>query len=315
MVIAIHGGAGVILRDWLTEEMERLYRQGLEESLVAGYAVLKKNGPAIEAVQQAVVVLEDNPLFNAGRGSVLSHEGRCEMDAAIMDGRTRMAGAAAGVTGVKNPVVLARTIMERSSHVMLCGKGAEEFAQDNGLIFEPPSYFITEHRVHQWEKVRGTHKTLLDHSDKRDFPPGGPEEIMNKSGTVGAVALDASGNLAAATSTGGMTNKRWGRVGDSPLIGAGTFADSFVAVSCTGHGEYFMRHVVAHEVSALVRYGGMDLAAAARHVIFNDLLSAGGEGGLIAVDREGNIATPFNTPGMYHGLIDASGRIFTGIFQ
>jgi L-asparaginase / beta-aspartyl-peptidase len=311
-VIAIHGGAGVILRERLTAELEKLYQDGLKESLRAGFEILTKGGSALDAVQAAVVVLEDHELFNAGRGSVLTHRGHCEMDAAVMDGRARNAGAVTGVTGVRNPVMLARIIMERSGHVMLCGKGAEEFALDHNLRFEKEDYFITENRRHQWEKVKDTDRTLLDHADKKDFTG---EDIQDKSGTVGAVALDANGNLAAATSTGGMTNKKWGRVGDSPLIGSGTYADDLVAVSCTGHGEYFIRRVVAHELAALIRYKNLTLDEACQEVVFNQLLPDGGAGGLIAVDRFGNISLPFNTPGMYRGFVNADGIVMTGIFK
>jgi beta-aspartyl-peptidase (threonine type) len=305
MVIAVHGGAGVILPEQLTPELEKTYRAALEAALQAGYAVLKSNGTALDAVQAAVIVLEDEPLFNAGRGSVLTHEGKCEMDAAIMDGATKKAGAVAGIHGVKNPVLLARMVMEHSDHVMLTGKGAEDFARANRLIFKNEEYFLTEHRRQQWEKVKDTSITLLDHVSGKE----------KKYGTVGAVAMDAKGNLAASTSTGGMTNKRWGRVGDTPIIGAGTFADNTVAVSCTGHGEFYIRRVVAHEVSALMRYKGLSLQEACDEVVFNQLAPDGGEGGLIAVDNQGNATLSFNTPGMYRGVIDKEGRCIIGIFQ
>jgi L-asparaginase / beta-aspartyl-peptidase len=314
-VIAIHGGAGVILEEKLTPELIETYHHGLEFALDEGYKLLLQGAPALEATQAAVIALEDNPLFNAGRGAVLTYEGKCELDASLMDGATRNAGAITGVLGVRNPILLARLVMERSGHVMLCGHGAEEFARENGVAFEPPEYFLTEQRIHQWERVRGTSTTLLDHSDKYDIPPTELSEAERKSGTVGAVALDVNGNLAAATSTGGMTNKRWGRIGDSPIIGAGTWADQVVAVSCTGHGEYFMRYVAAYEVSALMRYRGLDLDNACRELIFNQLLPDGGEGGLIAVDRNGNISLPFNTPGMYRGYIDRDGKRGTAIFK
>src|ERR1041385_3969735 len=233
MIIAIHGGAGVIEREHITDELEKQYRAGLERALKEGYAVLKKNGSSLDAVQAAVMALEDDPLFNAGKGSVLTHEGKCEMDAAIMDGTTGRAGAVAGITGVKNPIALAKLVIEKSGHVLLAGKGAEEFARENKVRFESEEYFLTEQRRKQWETVKDSSEILLDHSKTGD----------KKFGTVGAVAIDANGNLAAATSTGGMTNKRWGRIGDTPLIGAGTFADKTVAVSCTGHGEFFIRHV------------------------------------------------------------------------
>ena len=305
MIIAIHGGAGVIEREHITDELEKQYRAGLERALKEGYAVLKKNGSSLDAVQAAVMALEDDPLFNAGKGSVLTHEGKCEMDAAIMDGTTGRAGAVAGITGVKNPIALAKLVIEKSGHVLLAGKGAEEFARENKVRFESEEYFLTEQRRKQWETVKDSSEILLDHSKTGD----------KKFGTVGAVAIDANGNLAAATSTGGMTNKRWGRIGDTPLIGAGTFADKTVAVSCTGHGEFFIRHVVAHEVSALMRYKSMSLQQACDEVLFKQLLPAGGEGGLIAVDKDGNFALPFNTPGMYRGVIDANGNLSVAIFR
>ena len=303
-IIAIHGGAGVILPEHLTPELEKGYRSGLENSLKAGHEILKNGGSSLDAVQAAVIVLEDDPLFNAGRGSVLTHEGKCEMDAAIMDGKTRRAGAVAGIRGVKNPVLLARAVMEKSEHVMLVGKGAEDFARANKLIFKNEEYFLTEMRRQQWLKVKDTDTTLLDHS----------EETKRKKGTVGAVAIDVNGNLAAATSTGGMTNKRWGRVGDTPIIGAGTFADETVCISCTGHGEFYIRRVVAHEISALMRYKNLSLHDACYEAVFNQLKKDGGEGGLIAIDKKGNFEFSFNTPGMYRGVIDGDEKLSTSIF-
>lgn len=305
MMIAVHGGAGVIDREDIHDELEKEYRTGLERALQAGYSILKNKGTSLDAVRAAVMALEDDPLFNAGRGSVLTHEGKCEMDAAVMEGATGRAGAVAGITGVKNPVALAKLVMEKSGHVLLAGKGAEEFARKNNVRFENEEYFLTEQRKKQWENVKDTSTTILDHTKTND----------KKFGTVGAVAIDMYGNLAAATSTGGMTNKRWGRIGDSPLIGAGTFADKTVAVSCTGHGEFFIRHVVAHEISALMRYKQMNLQQACDEVLFKQLLPEGGEGGLIAIDKSGNCSLSFNTPGMYRGQMNAEGRIITGIFK
>ncbi|MDQ3109299.1 MAG: isoaspartyl peptidase/L-asparaginase [Bacteroidota bacterium] len=305
MVIAVHGGAGVILPEQLTPELEKAYRSGLERALKAGYEILKNNGTALDAVQAAVVVLEDEPLFNAGRGSVLTHEGKCEMDAAIMDGASRRAGAVAGIRGIKNPVALARLVMENSEHVMLTGKGAEDFARANRQVFKNEEYFLTENRRQQWLSVKDTAHTMMDHTAGKE----------KKFGTVGAVAVDVKGNLAASTSTGGMTNKRWGRVGDTPIIGAGTYADDTVAVSCTGHGEFYIRRVVAHEISALMRYKGLSLQAACDEVVFNQLQPDGGEGGLIAIDRSGNCTLSFNTPGMYRGQIDAHGVCSVSIFK
>ncbi len=305
-IIAVHGGAGTILPEQLTPELEKNYREGLERALKSGYEILKNGGSSLDAVQAAVTVLEDDPLFNAGRGAVLTHEGKCEMDAAIMDGATRRAGAVAGIHGIKNPVLLARMVMEKSEHVMLVGKGAEDFARANKLIFKNEEYFLTEQRRQQWLSVKDTETTLLDHTDKKD---------KKKFGTVGAVAIDSKGNLAASTSTGGMTNKRWGRVGDTPLIGSGTFADDRVAISCTGHGEFYIRRVVAHEISALMRYKGLDLKSACDEVVFNQLLKDGGEGGLIAIDNMGNCILSFNTPGMYRGTINDEGYCSTAIFS
>jgi beta-aspartyl-peptidase (threonine type) len=304
MIIAIHGGAGVIERENISDELEKQYRAGLERALKEGHTVLKSKGSALDAVQAAVMALEDDPLFNAGKGSVFTSEGKCEMDAAIMEGATGRAGAVAGITGVKNPVALARLVMEKTGHVLLTGKGAEEFAKKNNVRFENEEYFFTELRKKQWEQVKNTSETLLDHS--------GSDE--KKFGTVGAVAIDVNGNLAAATSTGGMTNKTCGRIGDTPLIGAGTFADKTVAVSCTGHGEFFIRQVVAHEVSALMRYKSMSLQQACDEVLFKQLLPAGGEGGLIAIDKDGNYSLAFNTPGMYRGVMDANEKITVSIF-
>ncbi|MCX6310126.1 MAG: isoaspartyl peptidase/L-asparaginase [Bacteroidetes bacterium] len=306
MKIAVHGGAGTILPEQLTPELEKNYRAGLERALKSGYEILKNGGSSLDAVQAAVTVLEDDPLFNAGRGAVLTHEGKCEMDAAIMDGATRRAGAVAGIHGIKNPVVLARMVMEKSEHVMLVGKGAEDFARANKLIFKNEEYFLTEQRRQQWLSVKDTDTTLLDHTNKKD---------EKKFGTVGAVAIDSKGNLAASTSTGGMTNKRWGRVGDTPLIGAGTFADETVAISCTGHGEFYIRRVVAHEISALMRYKNVTLQEACDEVVFNQLQKDGGEGGLIAIDSKGNCTLSFNTPGMYRGTMDAEGNCTTAIYK
>ncbi|CAN5254777.1 isoaspartyl peptidase/L-asparaginase family protein [soil metagenome] len=304
MKIVVHGGAGTILPEHLTPELEVAYRAGLERALKAGYEILKNNGTSLDAVQAAVTVLEDEPLFNAGRGAVLTHEGKCEMDAAIMDGATRRAGAVAGIHGIKNPVVLARMVMENSEHVMLTGKGAEDFARANRLIFKNEEYFLTEQRKQQWLAVKDTGGTIMDHNS------GGEKKF----GTVGAVAIDAKGNLAASTSTGGMTNKRWGRVGDTPIIGSGTFADDTVGISCTGHGEFYIRRVVAHEISALMRYKKLSLEKACYEVVFNQLLPDGGEGGLIAIDSKGNSSLCFNTPGMYRGEMSDENQFTTAIY-
>lgn len=289
--LVIHGGAGTILRQEMSAEMEALYREGLHLALNAGDAILSAGGSALDAVEAAVIALENNPLFNAGKGAVFTHEGQHELDASIMCGRTLNAGAVAGVQGVKNPVILARTVMERSEHVLLCGQGAGEFAREQGLVFENPDYFFTEFRYHQLQQAKAENTVQLDHSSSKKF------------GTVGAVALDIHGNLAAATSTGGMTNKRYGRVGDTPVIGAGTYANNATcAVSCTGHGEYFLRSVVAYDVSCLMEYRGYNLQQACDEVVMHKLAERGGEGGLIATDALGNVALVFNSAGMYRGL-------------
>lgn len=294
IAIAIHGGAGVIPRDQLTDGGV-VYRAGLEEALDAGYAVLEKGGSSLDAVTTAVRLLEDNPLFNAGRGAVLAHDGRAYLDASIMDGRDLAAGAVTGVTTVRHPIDLARRVMEKSPHVMLAGDGAEEFAGLQGLERVPNEWFITPTRKRQLERVL-TGATA-------------PRNELQGLGTVGAVAVDAAGNVAAATSTGGMTNKRWGRIGDAPIIGAGTYANNAsCAVSATGHGEYFIRSVVAYDICALVEYKGWTLAQAAREVVQGKLVRRGGEGGIIAVDPQGNVVLEFNSPGMFRGLRDSTGR-------
>jgi L-asparaginase / beta-aspartyl-peptidase len=293
--IAVHGGAGTILRRNMTPEAEEGYRAALQEALDAGTAILENGGQALDAVEAATMRIEDNPLFNAGRGAVFTHEGKIEMDAAIMDGATRLAGAVAGVKHVRNPVRLARAVMEKSEHVFLVGKGAEEFARFLNIEMEPEEYFYTEYRYQQLMAIREANKTMLDHIDQ--------VHDDKKFGTGGAVACDHYGNIAAATSTGGMTNKRYGRVGDSPLVGAGTYANNKTcAVSCTGHGEYFIRAVVAYDISCLMEYKGLSLFEASRIVVNDKLVADSGEGGLIAVDAMGNIALPFNTEGMYRGM-------------
>ena len=293
--IAIHGGAGVITRSSMSAGDEAAYRADLGRALDAGYEVLEAGGDGLDAVTAAVRILEDSPLFNAGRGAVFNHEGINELDASIMDGRTLKAGAVAGVRHVRNPVELARRVMDRSPHVLLSGAGAEEFALEQGLELVPRSYFFTERRWQQLERARAGDK----------LSPA----AIGYFGTVGAVALDRHGNLAAATSTGGMTNKRWGRVGDSPLVGAGTYADTAsCAVSATGSGEYFIRSVLAHEISALMKYRGLPVEEAARQAVHGRLKDIGGEGGVIVVDREGNVAMQFNSEGMFRGARDSRGR-------
>jgi len=302
LAIAIHGGAGVISRDQLGPDQGASYLQGLEEALDAGYAVLESGGSSLNAVITAVRLLEDNPLFNAGRGAVLNHEGRAELDASIMWGKDLSAGAVSGVQRIRHPIELARRVMENSPHVMLYGAGAEEFAATQGLEFVDNEWFITPTRRRQLERVlRGATQ---------------PRQELSGLGTVGAVAVDAAGNVAAATSTGGMTNKRWNRIGDAPIIGAGTYANNqSCAVSATGHGEYFIRSVVAYDVCALVEYRGLSLAEAADEVVQKKLRARGGEGGIIAVDPLGNVVLEFNSPGMFRGLRDSSGQRDVAIYE
>jgi beta-aspartyl-peptidase (threonine type) len=285
--LAIHGGAGTLPRAEMSAQSEARYRAGLSEALAAGFAVLERGGTSLEAVTRAVAALEDCPLFNAGRGAVFTHDGQNELDASIMDGTTRKAGAVCGLAHVKNPIELARAVMEHSEYVMLSGAGAEEFALTRGFALVPRSYFYTEARWQQLERIRSGDAALS------------PLTISHV-GTVGAVAADAAGRLAAATSTGGMTGKRFGRIGDSPIIGAGTYADDRVcAVSATGHGEVFIRLAVAHDICARVRFGKRTLAEAAREVVLEELPAQGGEGGVIAIDAAGRIVMEFNSEGMF----------------
>ncbi len=317
-VLVVHGGAGTILKSRMTGEKEKAYTAGLEKALQTGYMILEKGGTALDAVEAAVKTLEDNPLFNAGKGAVFTNEGKNELDASIMDGRNEAAGAVAGITIVKNPISAARAVMENSSHVMMTGSGAERFAALQGLEIVDPSYFFTEERFKALQQVRAEDslQTEMDHSDRKDKNSGIYNSRDEKFGTVGAVALDKQGNLAAATSTGGMTNKRFGRVGDSPVIGAGTYASNGTcAISCTGWGEYFIRLVMAKTVSDMMEFGKMPLDKAANEMIMKRLPALGGDGGLIAVDKEGNIAMPFNTEGMYRGYIDDKGKAVVEIYK
>jgi len=302
IAIAIHGGAGVISREQLGPDDGANYRAALALALDAGYAVLERGGSSLDAVSTAVRLLEDEPLFNAGRGAVLTHEGTAELDASIMTGHDLKAGAVAGVKRIRNPIDLARKVMEDSPHVMLYGEGAENFAASRGFEFVDNAFFITPQRQRQLQRVL-TGATQ-------------PRNELSGLGTVGAVAVDSAGNLAAATSTGGMTNKRWGRIGDAPIIGAGTYANNAsCAVSATGHGEYFIRSVVAYDVCASIEYRGFSLAEAARHVVKEKLVARGGEGGIIAVDAAGNVALEFNSPGMFRGMRDSSGRREIAIYE
>lgn len=300
--IAVHGGAGTILRSDLTPEKETAYREALLAAVEAGALILDKDGSALDAVEAAVRSLEDCSLFNAGKGSVFTSEGTHEMDASIMDGGTLEAGAVGMVKGVRNPITLARKVLQGSKHVLLCGPGAEQFAREMNIPFEDPAYFYDEARYRQWQGVLKANQVALDHNS-------------NKFGTVGAVACDRAGHLAAATSTGGLTNKKYGRVGDSPLIGAGTYAnDRTCAISATGYGEFFMRGVVAYDISALMEYQGLSLEAACRKVILEKQVALGGEGGVIGVDAAGNIALVFNSEGMYRGWEQEGGAAGWGIW-
>jgi beta-aspartyl-peptidase (threonine type) len=304
IAIAVHGGAGTIRREEMTDEKEAAYKNGLRAALMRGWEILQARGSALDAVEAAVRALEDDALFNAGRGSVFTNEGRHEMDAAIMSGADKRAGAVACVRNIKNPVTLARRVMERTRHVLLCGEGAEKFARETGVEFAPADYFFSAYRHQQLLDAQRADRVQLDHSTNR------------KIGTVGAVARDAGGNLAAATSTGGMTNKRFGRIGDTPLIGAGTYADNAVcAVSCTGDGEFFIRAVAAYDLACLMKYKGMKLDEAASQVIGETLPAIGGEGGLIAIDAKGNLSLRFNSEGMYRAWITTGGEVSIKIYE
>lgn len=299
-IMAIHGGAGTIERAEMTPENEKAHREGLERALRTGYDVLQKGGSSLDAVEAAIRTLEDNPLFNAGKGAVFNHEGVNELDSSIMDGKSLHAGAVAGVQHIRNPISLARLVMEKSPHVLLEGAGAEAFAKRQGVPFVDAKYFYTDERWQALQKAKQSKAPL-------------PEK--DRHGTVGAVALDHSGNLAAGTSTGGMTNKEFGRVGDSPIIGAGTYANNRTcAVSCTGDGEYFIRQVAAYDVSALMDYQSLPVQKAAETVIAK-IGEHGGSGGLIALDHEGHVAMPFNSSGMYRGTVDAAGKISVEIYR
>lgn len=304
LALAIHGGAGTIIQSLMTRELEEEYKAGLRSALDAGWQVLKANGSALDAVEVAVVELENFHLFNAGKGAVFTHAGKNELDAAIMDGKDLNAGAVAFVKNVKNPIKLARLVMARTPHILLGGDGADQFAREMGVDIEPDEYFYTEHRYQQLQEAIREDRVQLDHADKQ-----------KPIGTVGAVACDSEGNIAAGTSTGGMTNKKFGRIGDTPLIGAGTYADnSTCAVSCTGHGEYFMLGATAYDVAARMKYLSTDLNTAAAGSI-DYLAEIGGEGGLIAVDAKGNIAMPFNSEGMYRGSVSESGDFQIEIYR
>ncbi|GAC1439637.1 MAG: isoaspartyl peptidase/L-asparaginase [Sediminibacterium sp.] len=310
--IVVHGGAGTILKDDMTPELELAYQEGLRQALNISYAVLEEGGTAVNAVKAALVLLEDNILFNAGRGSVFTKKGVQEMDAAIMDGSDLSAGAVAGVRNVRNPIELATEVMRNSNHVFLSGKGANDFAIKQGVKLEPDEYFFSQFRYDQWKAIRDSDTYSLDHTHHH------LEELMRdrKFGTVGAVAFDTNGSLAAATSTGGMTNKKYGRIGDSPLIGSGTYANNNTcAISCTGHGEIFIRSVAAYDVSCLMEYKGLSLQEAMDIVVNEKLVRMGGEGGMIGVDAAGNAALVFNSAGMYRGVKNSKGLCKIAIYK
>lgn len=308
VTLVIHGGAGTIRKEHMTPERELAYHTALKHALDTGYQVLAAGGRSVDAVIAAITTMENSPLFNAGKGAVFTYTGKNELDASIMDGSNLMAGAVAGVTTIKNPIKAAYTVMTESPHVMLAGRGAEKFAAEHGLEIVDPSYFVDSARYRQYLQRRKAEHT-------GDATPANAEDKQKKFGTVGAVALDKFGNIAAGTSTGGMSDKRYGRVGDSPIIGAGTYANNATCgVSCTGWGEYFIRLSVAHDISALMEYGRLSLQEAADSVIMKKLPRLGGDGGIIALDHNGNISMTFNTEGMYRGYIKAGGEAKTFLY-
>ena len=313
--IVIHGGAGTILKKNMTPEKEAEYNAKLEEAIRTGYEVLKNGGTSLDAVTKTINVMEDSPLFNAGKGAVFTHDETNEMDASIMDGKTLNAGASAGTKTIKNPIDLARAVMDNSPHVMLSGEGAEIFASEQELEVVDPSYFYTERRFNALKKIKDSEKTELDHDDKQaSFYDSDIRD--SKFGTVGCAALDKYGNLAAGTSTGGMTNKRWGRIGDAPIIGSGTYANNTTcAVSSTGWGEYFIRAQVAHDISAMMEYKNVSLEEAAYEVIHNKMGKLGGTGGIVAVDKNGNMVFEFNTEGMYRASMNDKGDLKVEIYE
>ena len=315
-VLVIHGGAGTILKSKMSPEKEEAFKAALTKALETGYSALKSGKTSLDAVEETIHILEDSPLFNAGKGAVFTNEGKNEMDAAIMDGSNLMAGSVAGVTVIRNPISAARAVMEKSEHVMMAGAGAEKFAKQAGLQIVDPSYFFTQERWDGLQKAikEDSTKSVLDHGNKKAFKLGTQNKDY-KFGTVGCVALDNKGNLAAGTSTGGMTNKKYGRIGDAPIIGSGTYANNnTVGISCTGWGEFYIRTVVAHDISALMEYKGLGVAEASKTAL-DKMAKLGGDGGLIALDKKGNIAMPFNTEGMYRGSVTADGKIEVLIYK
>lgn len=315
-VMVIHGGAGTILKKNMTPEKEAAYKATLTQALQKGYEAIQAGKTSLDAVEAAIHVMEDSPLFNAGKGAVFTHDGRNELDAAIMNGKTLEAGAVAGVTTIRSPISAARAVMEKSEHVMMAGPGAEQFARQSGLEMVDPKYFWTQERWDGLQKAlrEDSVKSQLDHGSKKSMRLGTVNPDY-KFGTVGAVALDKMGNLAAGTSTGGMTNKKYGRIGDSPIIGAGTYANNATAgISCTGWGEFYIRCTVAHDISALMEYKGLPLQQAAQTVM-DKVSKMGGDGGLIALDQQGHVAMPFNTEGMYRGTVTSDGHINIEIYK
>ena len=316
--IIIHGGAGTILKKNMTSETEAAYKSKLEEAIKVGYEILKNGGSSLDAVQQTINVMEDSPLFNAGKGAVFTNAETNELDASIMDGKTLNAGASAGTTTVRNPINLARVIMEKSPHVMMAGTGAETYAKEQGLSIVDPDYFFTERRFNALKRVKEKEANNAENIDTESaFLEFYDSDIKHyKFGTVGCAALDKNGNLASGTSTGGMTNKRYGRVGDAPIIGAGTYANNnSCAVSSTGWGEYFIRAMVAYDISALMQYKGLTLQEAAKEVIQKKVPELGGDGGIVAVDKNGNMVAEFNTAGMYRATMNDKGELEIGIYK
>lgn len=310
--IVIHGGAGTILKENMSDSLEAAYKEKLKEAISIGHEILKNGGTSLEAVTKTINVLEDSPLFNAGKGSVFTHDATNELDASIMDGATLNAGAVAGVKHIKNPIDLAKDVMQKSEHVMLYGAGAEEFAQSLGYKMMDTTYFYTKSRYESLQRILEKEKTI--NTEKISFED--PYIKNSKFGTVGCAALDKHGNLASGTSTGGMTNKRWNRIGDAPIIGAGTYANNATcAVSSTGWGEFFIRSVVAYDISALMEYKGMSLQDAAKEVIHKKVPALGGDGGIVAIDKDGNVAMEFNTAGMYRASMNAEGELEIGIYK
>ncbi len=304
--IVIHGGAGTIRKENMSDEMEADYRNALNQALNIGEKILKEGGAAADAVEQTIMYLEDSPLFNAGKGAVFTHDGKNELDAAFMDGATLNAGTVAGITNIKNPIRAARAVMEKSEHVMLIGPGAEQFSEEQGLETVDPKYFFTERRWEALQRILSSEKEEIGYVDNT---------ADHKFGTVGCVALDQTGNIVAGTSTGGMTNKKYGRVGDVPIIGSGTYAkNNTCGVSATGHGEFFIRYTVAHDISAIMEYAGKSLQEASDEVVMNKLVKAEGSGGIIAIDKDGNVSMTFNSEGMYRGYAKPGERV-VGIYK